>query len=98
MTPEQASQLNYLYTMVEKGLRTQGNQSAGGVPIAWLPREVAGIRADLARVLAAAGGDVDEAEVAREILAVLTPQAIAGAIPTDLAAEVVDLLVARLAQ
>lgn len=42
-------------------------------------------------------GDVDEAEVARQVLAVLTPQAIAAAIPDQLAAEVADELADRLA-
>lgn len=45
----------------------------------------------------AAGQDVDEQAVAAAILAVLTPQAIAAAVPAELAREVVDELTARLA-
>ena len=45
-----------------------------------------------------AGDDVDEAEVARQLLAVLTPEAIAAAIPAELAEAVADKLAARLAE
>lgn len=41
--------------------------------------------------------DVDEAEVARQVLAVLTPEVIAAAIPADIAEQVADELATRLA-
>ena len=44
----------------------------------------------------AAAGEVDEAAVAAQLLAVLTPQAIAAAIPPELAKDVADELAARL--
>lgn len=52
-----------------------------------------GVNALLART-----DNVDEAEVARLVLAGLTPQAIAAAIPPELAEQVADNLAARLAQ
>jgi len=54
-----------------------------------LPRLFAAVRAE--------GTDVDEAEIAALVLAGLSPQAIADAIPAVIAVEVVDLLAARLA-
>lgn len=54
-----------------------------------LPKLIAAVRAD--------GADVDEAQIAALVLAGLTPQAIAEAIPTGIANEVVDILTGRLA-
>lgn len=66
-----------------------GNQLTSGE--GWVPNAVT-----LPKVLAAAG-DVDEAEVARQVLAVLTPTAIVAALPDEIAQQVADELAARLA-
>jgi hypothetical protein len=50
----------------------------------------------LSQVALGVGGDVDEAAVAAAVLAVLTPEAIAGAIPDSLAQDVADELADRL--
>jgi hypothetical protein len=72
----------------------------------WLVKQSKTLAADVAllkaQVAALAGKDlVDEAEVARQVLAALTPAAVADAVvtalPAELAAQVVSELSARLA-
>lgn len=73
----------------------KGNQAFNPNLQTWMPTATT-----LPKVLAAIGAqgvDVDEAQIAALLLATLTPDAIAQAVPTTIATEVLDLLSARLA-
>jgi GH25 family lysozyme M1 (1,4-beta-N-acetylmuramidase) len=75
------------------GAATAASRPAGPV---WLVEQVKQMRAELAAIRTGLG-DVDEQAVAAAVLAVLTPQAIAEAIPDEFAGQVADVLAARLA-
>jgi hypothetical protein len=83
---------------VSEALRSGGNAPASSTDTAgpvWLVEQVKKMTAELAAIRASLG-DLDEHAVAAAVLAVLTPQAIAAAIPAELAGQVADELATRL--
>lgn len=99
LTDAQAAQLAEVHLLLTQGLRAGPSQTAGGgVPIAYLPKAFYTLTN---QITALAGADpVDEAAIARQVLAGLTPagiaEAVVAALPPELAAQVVTELGTRI--
>lgn len=101
MTPEQARQLDELHETITRwrsGMPTMADGKRGIEPVKWRQRDEtwqASVGANLATL---AGKDwIDEPSIVAGVLAGLTPEKIAAAIPDTLAKQVADELTARLA-
>ncbi|SCE91984.1 hypothetical protein GA0074695_2147 [Micromonospora viridifaciens] len=101
MTPDQANQLAELYETITRwrvGFPTMADGKRGIEPVKWRQRDEvwqATVSANLAKLL---GKDwVDEPAIVQGVLAGLTPEKIAAAIPPQLAKDVADELARRLA-